>query len=208
MQISQSEKNTPQLTITINAVIDAVWHALRHKEKLMQWHGWATPSLEDEINTIYFTDVKEETDDVQKYKLVVNGGDTFILKSDQDATNLTLVRAGLSGNIEWDAYYGNITEGWVSFIEQLRFLLEHSPKIPRKTTFNKKKLVREEIISQLNLSDLTEGTKFKGQLEGEMLSGEVWFNTLNQLGLVVNDWGPGLSIIQFSENCCIDTEFK
>ena len=51
---------------------------------------------------------------------MVNGGDTFVIEAEEDATKLTLVRAGLSGDSEWDAYYDNITEGWVSFVEQLR----------------------------------------------------------------------------------------
>lgn len=130
MNITRSKDNTPQLSLLIQASHDSVWSALRDKEKLLQWHGWETPTLED----IYFTNVKEEINDGER-TLVVNGGDAFVLKPREGATELTLVRAGLSGDSEWDAYYDNITEGWVSFMEQLRFLLEYAPESLRRTTF-------------------------------------------------------------------------
>lgn len=209
MKITQSKNNTPQLSLSINAPIDTVWDALRDKEKLLQWHGWDTPGLEEEVENIYFTDIKEDNVNDQKHTLVVNGGDTFTVEVDEGATTtLTLVRASLSGDPEWDAYYSNITEGWVSFIEQLRFMLEHSPKAPRKTTFTGITLDRSEVLQQLNLADEKEGTKFKGHFQDGQVSGEVWFSTSNQLGVVVEAWGPGLLILQFSENGSIATRYN
>ena len=205
MEIAQSKNNTPQLSLIINAPIDAVWDALRSKEKLLQWHGWDTPSLEEEIENIYFTDIKEDSSDNKKRTLVVNGGDTFVIEAKENATKLTLVRAGLSGDPEWDAYYDNITEGWVSFVEQLRFMLEHNPKGSRKTTFTNLLLKRNSVLEQLNLADEKVGTHFEGKFQDSDIMGNVWFNTPNQLGLVVDTWGPGLLILQFSEKSCITT---
>lgn len=207
MDITQSTNATPKLSLTIKASVDAVWNALRDKEKLLQWHGWDTSTLEDEIENIYFTDIKEEVGE-DKRTLRVNGGDTFSVESVGADTRLTLVRAGLSGNSEWDAYYGNITEGWVSFIEQLRFMLERDSNTVRKTTFTPLSLNKSEVLAKLGLSEEKEGTKFSGEFQGEEISGRVWFSTQNQLGLVVNEWGPGLLIIQFSENGYITTRLN
>lgn len=208
MEITQSKNNTPKLSLIINAPIDTVWDALRNKEKLLQWHGWDTPSLNDEIENIYFTDVKEDSGDDKKRTLVVNGGDTFIVEAEDDATKLTLVRAGLSGDPEWDTYYDNITEGWVSFVEQLRFMLEHSPKGSRKATFSNLSLSRKDILEQLNLTSERVGTHFKGQFQDTDIAGSVWFSTPEQLGLIVDEWGPGLLILQFSEKSCITTRYN
>lgn len=207
MKIVHSKNNTPQLSLTIKASIDAVWDALRDKKKLHQWHGWDAPTLEDEIENIYFTNVKTELED-GKRTLVVNGGDTFIVEMLEDTTRLTLLRSGLSGDSEWDAYYDNITEGWVSFIEQLRFMLEYSVRAPRKAIFNTMSEPRDKVISQLELTDEKEGVKFTGHFNDKGVSGEVWFSTSNQLGLVINEWGPGLLILQFSENGCISTHLN
>lgn len=208
MEIVQSKNNTPQLSIIINAPIDAVWDALRNKEKLLQWHGWDTPRLEEEIENIYFTDIKEDSADNGKRTLVVNGGDTFVVEAEEDMTKLTLVRADLSGDPEWDTYYDNITEGWVSFVEQLRFMLEHSPKGSRKTFFSNLSLKRNDVLERLNLADEKVGTHFEGQFQGGDIVGSVWFSTPNQLGLVVDMWGPGLLILQFSEKGCIITRYS
>lgn len=208
MEITQSKNNTPLLSLIVNASIDIVWDALRDKKKLLQWHGWDTPSLEEEIENIYFTDIKEDIADSQKRTLVVNGGDTFIVEAEEDATRLTLVRAGLSGDPEWDAYYDNITEGWVSFIEQLRFMLEHKPKASRKTTFTSLSLERSQVLAQLNIAKEKVGVHFEGQFQDDEITGTVWFSTQNQLGLVVEAWGPGLLILQFSENGYITTRYN
>ena len=208
MKIAQSKNNTPQLSLIINAPIDAVWDALRSKEKLPQWHGWDTPSLGEEIENIYFTDIKEDSSDNKKRTLVVNGGDTFVIEAEEDATKLTLVRAGLSGDPEWDAYYDNITEGWVSFVEQLRFMLEHNPRGSRKATFSNLSLSRNDVLERLNLDDEKVGTHFEGKFQDSDIMGNVWFSTPNQLGLVVDTWGPGLLILQFSEKGCITTRYS
>ena len=207
MKITQSKDSTPQLSLIIKTSIDAVWSALRDKEKLLRWHGWDTPGLAAEIESIYFTNVKEEITE-NKHTLVVNGGDTFIAEAAGDDTRLTLIRAGLSGDPEWDGYYDNITEGWVSFIEQLRFMLERAPKSQRKAEFTSRVLQRDEIVARLNLAEDKEGAKFTGSFEGNEMSGEVWFSTPNQLGLLVDGWGPGLLILQFSEKAYIATRLN
>lgn len=208
MEITRSENNTPQLSLVIKAPIDAVWQALRDRKKLSQWHGWDTPTLADEIENIYFTNATEETAEDKKI-LIVNGGDAFILEANgDDSARLTLVRADLSGDPEWDGYYDNITEGWVSFVQQLRFMLERASNQWRKTEFTSMTMQRNEITTKLNLENEKETTKFKGSFRGEKVSGEVWFSTPNQLGLVINEWGPGLLILQFSESGCITTHLS
>lgn len=60
MQVTQSPHDTPQLTLAIKSPLEAVWRALRDKETILQWHGWDLPSLGEEVDTIYFENVKEE----------------------------------------------------------------------------------------------------------------------------------------------------
>lgn len=207
MQITQSANDTPELSLTIKAPIDAVWGALREKKKLAQWFGWDYSGLEAEINDIYFTDVREKgAANVKQRSLAVNGGDTFILTSQGDTTDLQLVRRPLDGTAE-DNYYGTITEGWISFVEQLRFMLEYKPDDARKTITTNQQLDKDATLKQLGLSDTREGQTFKGTLEGVTLSGSVRFSTPQQIGLLVYGWGPGLLIVQFSENMQLLTTY-
>ena len=55
-----TEDTTPQIEVTIAAPVDAVWDALRDKEKIRHWHGWDFEGLAEEIDLIYFTDVEED----------------------------------------------------------------------------------------------------------------------------------------------------
>jgi hypothetical protein len=207
MQITRSPQDTPQLTLAIKSPIDTVWRSLRDKKEVLRWHGWDTPSIEEEVDTIYFTDAKEETPDGRERTLVVNGGDAFHLKAEKAGTLLTVVRAKLGGNPEWDAYYDNITEGWVSFVEQLRFLLERSPKGPRKAIYATQAFERSDVLKGLGLKEAKAAEPFRGRFQEEDVSGEVWFDTPNQIGLVINEWGPGLVVFQFSEKAVISTRY-
>lgn len=208
MKITQSENNTPQLSLTIKDSIDTVWSALRQKQKLAQWFGWNYEGLEAEINDIYFTNVREEgaTDRAQR-SLAVNGGDTFVLIAKGDNTELQLIRRPLDGTAE-DNYYDTITEGWISFIEQLRFMLECKPNDTRKTIVRNQQLDKDAILGQLGLANVQEEQTFEGSLEGTKLSGSVRFSTPQQIGLLVDGWGPGLLVIQFSENMQLLTTYE
>ncbi len=57
-------EQTPQIVVTVAAPVEAVWDALRDKEKIRHWHGWEFDGpqggLEQEIDLIYFTDVTED----------------------------------------------------------------------------------------------------------------------------------------------------
>ena len=98
--------------------------------------------------------------------------------------------------------------GWVSFVEQLRFMLEHNPRGSRKATFSNLSLSRNDVLEQLNLADEKVGTHFEGKFQDSDIMGNVWFSTPNQLGLVVDTWGPGLLILQFSEKGRITTRYS
>lgn len=213
MDIAKSSNNTPVITAIIEASIEDVWKALREREKLARWFGWNYSGLEAEINEIYFTNVREEgVSDATRRRLAVNGGDTFILTAQDDKTALQLVRRPLDGTPE-DNYYETITEGWISFIEQLRFMLEHQPISTRRTIVAHRKLERDATWRALGLPDARQGQSFAGSLEGHDLSGSVQFVTPQQIGLLIKNCGPGLLIIQFGENMQLltiytsDTEF-
>ena len=46
-----------------------------------------------------------------------------------------ITRAPFVPDTEWSAYYHEITEGWLSFLQQLRFMYEEHPGEARRTLF-------------------------------------------------------------------------
>lgn len=197
MEITQSENGTPTFSFTVAAPINQVWTALRDKERLLQWHGWDTPTIGEEIDTIYFTNTKEEgARDPNSRTLIVNGGDTFKLETRDHDTLLTFIRAPKDDDPQWAAYYDEITEGWISFSQQLRFMLERQPEGKRRTILNTQPVSLGSFLKTLGLHDKQEGESFSTKLADEDISGSIWFTSPNQMGYTIDAWGPGLAIVQ------------
>ena len=124
----------PQIVVTVAAPVEAVWHALRDKEKIRHWHGWEYEGpeggLEEEIDLIYFTRAVEEGT-----TLTLGNGDDFVVEPVEGGARITLTRAPHGADPEWEAYYDDVTEGWTTFLNQLRFAVEHHPGEARQTLF-------------------------------------------------------------------------
>jgi hypothetical protein len=67
---------TPVIVVTVAAPVEAVWDALRNKEKIRHWHGWEYEGLEAEIDLIFFTSF---TEDETAHTLELQGGDRFVV---------------------------------------------------------------------------------------------------------------------------------
>ncbi|WP_035769022.1 hypothetical protein [Arthrobacter castelli] len=190
---------TEQRDLSVHIYADAaqVWVMLREPSKVAQWHGWDYEELDDEIKQIYFTN---DVEDEQHSVLTVNGGDRFVLAPVGDGTQVTLERAPRD-SITSAADYDVVTEGWITFLQQLRFALERHPKANRRTIFLAgTPRSSDPVAGQLGLTGLPEpGDEYSVQAAtGEDLSGKVWFRSEHQLGLTVNhyaDHGRGLLIV-------------
>lgn len=186
---------TPRIEVTVAAPIDTVWAALRDKKTIRHWHGWDADGLDDEIDLIYFNHMAE---DAEARTLGVQEGDLIRLTPDGDGTRVTLTRAPKGGNPEWDAYYEDITEGWTTFMQQLRFAVERQPGAPRRTVFlNSPNKTGRSLAGDLGLPDTTE-------LVGEDVKTDVWYRAENQLGVTVDAWGGGLLVVA----SCAPTDAK
>ncbi len=182
----------PQIVVTVAAPVEAVWQALRDKEKIRHWHGWeyegAEGTLDQEIDLIYFDHVA--VDDAEAHVLDIQGGDKFEVEPHEGGARITLTRAARGDNPDWEAYYDDITEGWTTFLNQLRFALERHPDEPRRTLF-----YSGTGTDSFNLPDLPAGTPYELDLIGERVTGTVWFVSEHQRGLTVDSWGDGLLIL-------------
>ncbi|MEU4408769.1 SRPBCC domain-containing protein [Streptosporangium sp. NPDC023963] len=180
--------------VTIAAPVDEVWGALRDPELIRRWHGWHFDGLDKEIEVIYHQNVVESA---AEHRLEVQGGDLFELTGLGDRTRLRLTRGPRGGDPEWDAYYDDITEGWITFVHQLAFALERHPGADRRTVFLSGAAVTPvlEAAGLAAVAGLPPASPY--ELEGptgETLRGQVWFRSANQVGLTVDGWGDGLLV--------------
>jgi hypothetical protein len=176
--------DTPRIEVTIAAPVDDVWRALREPAQIRHWHGWDDPNLEAEIQLIYLDEDKIAVSEADR-TLEVQGGDRFELTDLGDRTRVRLTRAPRGSNPEWDAYYDDITEGWTTFVHQLRFALERHPGEPRRTLFFSGTL-REGTapITDLKPADAP-----------SPITGAEWFRSDHQVGHTVEEWGDGLLVV-------------
>lgn len=186
-----TDDKRPRIEVTVAAPVDEVWDALRDNDKIRHWFGWDYDGLAGEIDLIFFTDVVEDTN---ARTVRLHGGDDIRLEPHGDGTRVTLIRGPRGDNPDWDAYYEDITEGWITFLQQLRFAVERQPGAVRRTLFfvggNENAV---HLIDALNLADV--GARFRIDLLGEDVEGELWFRSDHQLGVTVGAWGDGLLIV-------------
>ena len=187
----------PVITITLPAPVETVWDAFRDFEQVREWHGWETEggegSLDDEIRLIYGEGVIASEAD----RTLHIGGHLFSLVPDGAQTIVRVTRvtptAAAAEAMDWDAWYDDVDEGWLSFLQQLRFALAAHWGEQRATIH-----LQSAQLDALprELADVADdpGTHYEATIAGEVLSGEVWFRSRLQLGLTVDAWGPGLLI--------------
>jgi hypothetical protein len=189
---------TNNLSVVINADAPQVWTMLREPSKVAQWHGWQAEDLDAEIKQIYFSGDEEESPDHTSF--TVHGGDVFELHPEPHGTRVSITRAALDHNSEWAAWDEDITQGWLTFLQQLRFALERHPHSKRRTLFLQVPGGPGSAIEKLGLSDVpAPGGEYQlGLATGEEISGKVWYRSNHQVGLTVHGYaehGDGLLIV-------------
>ncbi|WP_031158695.1 SRPBCC family protein [Streptomyces durhamensis] len=188
-----SDDTRPRIEVTIAAPVDVVWDALRDREKIRHWFGWDYDGLDGEIDLIFFT---ETVEDASTRTLRLHGGDAISLEPHGEGTRVTLTRVLRGDNPALDAYYEDVTEGWITFMHQLRFAVERRPGAVRRTlSFVGGNDDAVHLIDALDLAHIAAGTPFQVNLVGEDVKGEMWYRSDHQLGITVDAWGNGLLIV-------------
>ena len=116
--------------IVIAAPADTVWRAMRDRGEIGRWFGWDYEGFDGEIEFIFFGDLA--VDDAA-HTLDFGPMGRLALEDRGGATAVTFARATPDGKDSWDGIYDDVNEGWLSFIQQLRFMLERHAGRDRET---------------------------------------------------------------------------
>ncbi len=111
-------------TFLMSAAPTEVWQHLREPELLRRWFGWHGPEFDSEIAGLsgeFSTVVRDGHD-------LVIGDHRMALRAAGTGTELRLDRTSRSG-----ADDAEIDEGWVTFLEQLRYVVAVRPEGARHT---------------------------------------------------------------------------
>lgn len=177
----------PVIEVTIAAPVQAVWASLRDPALIRRWHGWHSEGLDDEIALIFGT---EGADD-EAHRLQANAGDLFEVDPVAGGSRVRITRAPYVPGDEWSAYYDDITEGWTSFLQQLKFMHERHPGEDRRTIFRMGR--GEPDVPERLLSSVPTRV------------GDTWYTAERQQGRLLPDLGPGLLILVAKEPAADET---
>jgi hypothetical protein len=188
-----SETKVVQIDVTVAAPVDVVWEALRDPSEIPGWFGWEYDGLTEEIDAIFLENASASDDE---HTVELWGGDRFLLEARGDETVLHVTRAAPAGE-SWDGIY----EGWITFVQQLRFALARHRGEERRTLYLSRASkgavdpLPPEIVHADTLA-LAPGERYKATVPtGETLSGELWYRSAHQIGLTVDDYGDGLLVL-------------
>jgi uncharacterized protein YndB with AHSA1/START domain len=109
--------------VAIAAPVETVWRALRDPAEIRRWFGWDYEGLDEEIRFIFLQEAKA---DDEAHVLDGGAGGTIALEAQGDRTIVRVTRAT-------SAEYDEVNEGWLTFVQQLRFYLERHPGQDRRT---------------------------------------------------------------------------
>ncbi len=187
--------------MSIAAPLETVWDALRDPNQMLNWFGWDSDTLRDEIQFIFFDHAEaDEANGVVAFGEYEGSADRIELTATPGGTVLRVVRSSAVTG-DWNAIYEDTWEGWTTFFHQLRHYLERHPGAKRRTLFlsGKPRAPSPLPIAALGLGKLA--TALAGSAVafglplGERVSGTAWHHSKHQVGMTVADWGDGLMVI-------------
>lgn len=185
--------------ILVAAPIDTVWKAVKDPAEARRWFGWDYPNLAIDLVEMW----KGNQADDENHELRADPmPDRFKLEALGNHTIVRIIRSAPAEDPSWQGIYDDLAEGWLTFLYQLKFLLERHPGVERRTVFlngRAKSADTPQPTRTLGLDPVAivpVGERYAVELAtGETLAGTVWYRAAYQLGLTVDGYGDGLLIV-------------
>lgn len=188
----------PLVEVTVSAPAELVWQALRDPAMIRQWFGWDADTLAGEIDFIFVEHA--EPSDAERVLRFEGMGDRFEVEARGDTSLVRVVRPEPTATTDWDEIFEDMTQGWIAFVQQLKFALERHPGADRRTLYlsgSPKPASPALAAAALGLDPgWSPGDAYSvATPPGDRLSGNVWHRGRHQLGTTVRAWGDGLLVV-------------
>jgi hypothetical protein len=117
-----------RVEVTVDAPRDAVWRALTEPEQVRHWFGWEYDGLDEEIRLIFQEHAQLMPPD--RIEMPMDG--LIELVEQGPRTLIRVTKPGDLDALEWKDVYGDIEEGWITFLHQLRHRFAVAPEGERR----------------------------------------------------------------------------
>lgn len=184
------------IEVTVAAPADEVWRSVRDKQRIAEWFGWTTETLDAEIEHIF---IKRAVADDAARTLTFGLGDKIEIEPRGDSCVLRIVRPAPTADHDWDDIFEDMTQGWIAFLLQLRFGIEHHASDKRRTLFlSGAPRAANEPLAACALGLPTTGASGTAYAitapMGDALAGRIWHRGRHQLVVTVDGVGDGLLV--------------
>jgi hypothetical protein len=195
--------------LLVAAPIDTVWRALREPDQIRRWFGWEHAGLAEEIAMMFPSDAAS---DATYTRQIPGMTDRYVLEAvGSSHTVVRVIRSAPVTDAGWTGIYDDAIEGWLTFTQQLRFLLERHVSSStttsaagreRRTLFLNGRAQQadtplpEEALGLTGVRVVPIGSRYRVTTTmGEALEGVVWHRSPYQVGLTVDAYGDGLLVV-------------
>jgi hypothetical protein len=186
--------------IFVAAPIDTVRNAVRDPGEVQRWFGWDYPNLAADVDMMFGGLIADETNRT----LSAEGmRDRFTFESAGGGTIVRVIRSAPVTDESWTGVYSEEMEGWLTFLQQLKFALERHPGGRRRTIFLNGRAASAQTglpLEALGLSGLAivpPGERYTmTAANGERLEGTVWHRGSYQIAVTVDGYGDGLIVLR------------
>jgi hypothetical protein len=183
--------------VLIAAPVDTVWKALRDPKEICRWFGWDYPDLAKDVEMMFVGMIEDVANRTLSSK---HFPDRFVVEDAGSHTVVRIIRSAPVTDGGWQGIYDDVHDGWITFLQQLKFVLERHPGKDRRTIFlngrTKDATTPLPLMGFVSLAAVPIGDRYEiDTVAGERLRGTVRYRTADQLGLTVDDYGDGLLIV-------------
>ena len=186
--------------LLVAAPIETVWKAIKDPVEAQRWFGWDYPNLATDLVEMW---KDSRVDEARRVISADNMPDRFTFEAFGPHTIVRIVRSAPAEDASWSGIYDDMVEGWLTFMQQLKFALERHPAENRRTIFlngRAKNAGTPHPGDALGLSSLwlvPTGDRYDvTAATGDRLTGTVWYRAPHQVGVTVDGFGDGLIIVQ------------
>lgn len=188
----------PRALIEVNvaAPADEVWRSLRDRERIAQWFGWDTETLDGEIEAIFLE--RGAADDAGKVLSLSMFKERIEVEPRGDGCVVRITRPAPTADHDWEDVFEDVTQGWIAFLLQLRFAMERHREDKRRTLFlSGSPLAAGQPLAAraFGLPAGAPGTAYTMTAPmGDALAGTIWHRGRHQLAVTVDGVGNGLLV--------------